>query len=246
MARKEMRTRYAGTLAGLVWSVVNPLMMIVIYWFVFSVGFKVRPSGNVPFVIVFLCGLIPWVTFSETLSASTTAITGSPHLVKKTVFPTEILPVVHLVASMVTHVIMLIILIVLLAAHRMPFSLYNLQFLYYLFAMSVFCLGLGWAVSALNVFCRDVAHMVTVVINMWFWLTPIVWPLGMLPDKYQHLVRLNPMLYVVNGYRASFIRHAGLWENWRLGAYFWVVALASFAAGGWVFRRSKAEFPESM
>ena len=112
MAVREIKTRYAGTLGGMVWSVVHPLMMILIYWFVFSVGFKIQPIGNVPFVIVFLCGLIPWATFSESLMASTNAIIGNPHLATKTIFPTEILPVVNIVASLISHGIMLVILII--------------------------------------------------------------------------------------------------------------------------------------
>ena len=244
MARREIRTRYAGTFAGLVWSVVHPLMMILIYWFVFSVGFKVKPAGGTPFIIVFLCGLIPWTAFAETLSASANAITSSPHLVKKTVFPTQILPVVHLVASMVSHVIMLVILAILMLAHGMPFSPYNLQFAYFLVGMSVFCVGLGWAVAALNVFYRDVGQMLTVVLNMWFWLTPIVWAEEMIPEGLRFFLKLSPMFYVVHGYRASFVYHTGFWENWRLGGYFWVVSLAVFALGGLLFRRLKPSFPE--
>ena len=244
MALREMQTRYAGTLAGLVWSVVHPLMTILIYWFVFSVGFRIQPMGNIPFIVVFLCGLIPWMAFSETISASTNAVTANAHLVKKTTFPTEILPVVHLVASMVTQLIMLAILAVLMAVNGISFSPYNLQFVYYLLGMSVFCVGLGWMVSALNVFYRDVGQIVTVLLNMWFWLTPIVWPLKMLPDRCQFFIKLNPIYYVVQGYRASFFRHTWFWENWQLGGYFWAVSLVMFLAGGLLFRKLKPDFPE--
>ncbi len=246
MARREVQTRYAGTLAGLIWSVVHPLMLILIYWFVFSVGFKVKPAGGYPFIIVFLCGLIPWAAFSETVLACTRAVTGSAHLVKKTVFPTEILPLVHLAASMLSHLIMLVILVVLMAVHGIGFSLYNLQFVYFLLAMSVFCVGLGWMVAALNVFYRDVAQILTVLLNMWFWLTPIVWQANMLPEKFRFLLKLNPMYYIVNGYRASFVYHAGFWEHWRQGAYFWAVSLVVFALGGLLFRKLKPDFPEML
>jgi lipopolysaccharide transport system permease protein/teichoic acid transport system permease protein len=244
MAKREIRTRYAGTFAGLVWSVVHPLMMILIYWFVFSVGFKVKPAGDTPFIIVFLCGLIPWTAFSETLSASANAITGNPHLVKKAVFPTQILPVVHLTASMVSHVIMLVILAIVMLAYGMPFSVYNLQFVYFLLGMSVFCIGLGWIVAALNVFYRDVGQILTVVLNMWFWLTPIVWAEGMIPERFRIFLKLSPMFYVVHGYRASFVYHTPFWDNWRLGGYFWVVSVTVFALGGLLFRKLRPSFPE--
>lgn len=244
MARREMRTRYAGTFAGLFWSLVHPLMMVLIYWFVFSVGFKIKPAGETPFIIVFLCGLIPWVAFAETLSASANAITGNPHLVTKAVFPTQILPVVHLVASMVSHVIMLVILAVVMLCYGMPFSVYNLQFVYFLLGMSVFCVGLGWIVAALNVFYRDISQMLTVVLNLWFWLTPIVWAEGMIPERFRIFLKLSPMFYVVHGYRASFVYHTPFWDNYRLGAYFWVISIIVFAVGGLLFRRLRPSFPE--
>jgi len=247
MAWREIRTRYAGTLAGMVWSVVHPLAIILIYWFIFSKGLKVQPAGGVPFIIAFLCGLIPWTAFAETLSASTHTITGNVYLVKKTLFPTEVLPFVHLLASMISHLIMLTILAVLLLANGFGFSFYNLQFFYYLIGMSIFAVGLGWMVSALNVFYRDVGQILAVVLNLWFWLTPVVWPEDLilrLPGLWRIFPKLNPLYYVVHGYRASFYLNEPFWSNWKLGLYFWVVALGMFAVGGWVFRRLKPDFPE--
>ena len=123
MARMEIRKRYVGTFAGMVWSVAHPLMMILIYWVIFSLGLRIRPAGNTPFIVYFLCGLIPWTAFAETVAASCNAVTSNPHLVKKTVFPTEILPIAHLVASLVSHVIMLVILVIVILASGLRFSL---------------------------------------------------------------------------------------------------------------------------
>ena len=139
---------------------------------------------------------------------------------------------------------MLAILAVLMIVHGVSFSVYNIQFLYYLTAMSVFCVGLGWAVSALNVFYRDVAQILGVLLNMWFWLTPVVWPISILPERYVFYIKLNPMYYIVDGYRASFIYHSGFWVNWRMGLYYWSLALAVLAIGGLLFRRLKPDFAE--
>src|SRR5208283_2612584 len=87
MAVRTLQTRYAGTLVGLCWSIIHPLALVLVYWIVFSLGFRVKPVGNAPFIAVFLCGFIPWTLLSETLTANANAITGNPHLVKKTVFP---------------------------------------------------------------------------------------------------------------------------------------------------------------
>ncbi len=247
MAIREMQTRYAGTLAGLVWSIVHPLMMILTYWLVFSKGLKVAPSNDVPFVAFFLCGFVPWMAFAETVSASANAIVASPHLVKKIVFPTEILPVVHMFASMISHVIMIVILLIVLLISKIPLSIYNIQFLYFIFGLSFFCVGVGWLVSALNVFYRDVGQIVLVILNIWFWLTPIVWPpekLGEFPNFIRLCLAANPMYYVVQGYRDSFIHHTWFWENLAGGVYFWALSLTVFAFGGLVFRKLKPDFAD--
>jgi len=219
-------------------------MMILVYWFVFSVGFKVKPAGNVPFIVVFLCGLIPWLTFSEALATSANALNANAHLVTKTVFPTEILPLVYLLASLITHTIMLIILLVVLLFTKIALSIYSLQFLYYLFGMSVFALGLGWMLSAANVFWKDVGQGLAVILNVWFWFTPIVWDINILPAKYHIIVKLNPFFYVVDGYKASFIYQSPIWHNPRMAGYFWIICIFVFAMGAFVFRRLKPEFSE--
>ena len=244
MAAREIQSRYIGTLGGLAWSIINPLMFILVYWFVFSVGFRVQPAGNVPFIVVFLCGLIPWSMFSEALTTSTGTISANSHLVTKTVFPTEILPIVNIVASLITHTIMLFIFIIVMIFNKIPLSFYNFQFIYYLSGLILFSLGFGWFLSAINVFFKDIGQVVSVVLNIWFWFTPIVWPQEMIPEKFQFIIKLNPMYYIIDGYRASFIYHSPIWHNPRGGVYFWLVSLAVFIIGGLTFRRLKPDFAE--
>lgn len=244
LAIREIQSRYVGTLGGFTWSVLNPLLMILVFWFIFSVGFKVAPAGGVPFILIFLCGLIPWTLFSETLMANTNALLGSSHFVTKMVFPTEILSVVNMVASLITHCIMLIILLILMFLNDIPFSIYNLQFVYYLLGLAVFMIGLSWFFSALNVFYRDIGQILGVVLNLWFWMTPVVWAMDIIPEKYQYYFNFNPMVYIVAGYKYSFIYHIPFWTNFRSGIYFWVVSLSSFIIGGLTFRRLKPEFAE--
>jgi len=244
MVCREIKTRYTGTLAGLLWSVVNPLMMILVYWFVFSVGFKISPPGGHPFILVFLCGLIPWTLFNETLMGSVNIVVINQHLVTKTVFPTEILPLVSLLASLVTHVIMLFILMIVMWSNNVPFSVFNFQFLYYLFALSIFTLGWAWLVAALNVFWRDVGQILGVLLNLWFWVTPIVWLVDMIPEGYRFLLSLNPIMYIVIGYRSAFLYHVPFWDVSQEGLFFWLVSLTFFIFGGLIFRKLKPEFAE--
>jgi lipopolysaccharide transport system permease protein/teichoic acid transport system permease protein len=244
MAVREIQSRYIGTLGGLVWAMINPLMFILVYWFIFSVGFRVQPAGGVPFIVVFLCGLIPWSMFAEALTTSTGAISANPHLVTKTVFPTEILPIVNITASLITHSIMLGIFIVILLFNNISLSFYNLQFLYYLSGLLIFSLGLSWISSAINVFYKDVGQALGIVLNLWFWFTPIVWSQDMIPSKYQFILKLNPMYYIVDGYKSSFIYHSVIGHNMLTGICFWVVCMAVFITGACTFKKLKSEFAE--
>ena len=244
MAITEIRSRYVDTIGGLIWAVVHPLLIILVYWFVFSVGFKITPPGGAPFILVFLSGFIPWTIFNETLVSNTRVIQANSHLVTKTVFPTEILPVVRLLVSLVTHFIMLFVLMIIIFISDISFSIYNFQFLYYLFALTILTLGLSWLLSSINLFFRDTAHILQALLPLWFWLTPIVWFREMIPQQYQWLLDLNPLVYIVEGYKKSFIYYSPFWEDISSAAYFWSIGIVAFVVGGLVFRKLKPEFAE--
>ena len=231
MAITEIRSRYVDTIGGLIWAVVHPLLIILVYWLVFSVGFKITPPGGVPFILVFLSGFIPWIIFNETLISNTNVIQAHSHLATKTVFPTEILPVVRLLVSLVTHFIMLLVLLAIISISNISFSIYNFQFLYYLFSLSVLILGLSWLFSSVNLFFRDTAHILQALLPLWFWLTPIVWFREMIPQKYQWILDLNPLVYIVEGYKKSFIYHSPFWEDAPSAIYFWGIGFAAFIFG---------------
>ena len=244
MAIRDIQSRYMGTLGGFVWFIIQPLSIALVYWFVFSVGFKVQPAGGVPFIVVFLCGLIPWSLFAEALSTSALAISSNANLVTKTIFPTEILPVVSLVASLFTHALMMLIFTIIMLINNIPFSFYNLQVFYYLFALAVFSLGLGWFLSAINVFYKDVGQALNVLLNLWFWATPVVWLQDIFPQKYLWILKLNPMYYVVDGYRSSFVYHSSIWHNPCQVIFFWIVCIPVFIVGALTFKKLKSEFAE--
>jgi ABC-type polysaccharide/polyol phosphate export permease len=244
MAKRDIATEHAGSLLGFLWTFLHPLVLIVVFWLVFSVGFRVRPSNGVPFVAWLTAGLAVWFVFADIVNGSAGAIVSSAHLIKKTRFHSQILPVVKVVSSLMTHAVFLVILMGVIAVQGMPFSFWSFQFLYYLAAAAVFALGLGWAVSALNVFLRDIAQIVRVVLQVGFWATPVFWDIGIMPPAIQTLLKLNPMFYVVQGYRESFLYARPFWEHPLLGVYFWSVASVLFVTGALVFKRLKPHFPD--
>jgi len=244
MARREVEIQYAGSFLGLAWTFIHPLVMIFVFWFVFSVGFKAKPMNNVPFASWLTAGMMPWFLFSDILTGSVGVVVGHANLIKKTLFPTSILPIVRIMSSLVTHIVFLLLLMGLLAVQHISFSLYFFQFFYYSFCLCLLALGLSWIVSALNVFVRDVAHIVGVIMQVGFWVTPIFWDIHIMPQKIQLLLKLNPMYYIVQGYRDSFIYQVGFWCHPFQTCYFWVICVVSFFLGVYVFDRLKPQFAD--
>ena len=178
------------------------------------------------------------------VGGSADVIIGKANLIKKTIFPSQILPVVKLTSSLIAHSIFIVVLLGLILFNRVPLTPYYLQFIYYLFCLSVLGLGLGWAVSALNVFMRDVGQIVGVVLQIGFWATPILWDIRMMPPKIQYIFKLNPMYYIIQGYRDSFIYAVPFWHHPLQTIYFWVTAGFLFLIGAIIFQRLKPQFAD--
>jgi len=244
MALREISAKYIGTLGGGIWAIVHPITLVLIYWFVFSVGFKVKGPGDSPFVLYFTSGMLPWLAFNEVLMSSTYGITSNANLVKKIVFPTEVLPVVYLVAASVTHVVLLVIVLSLAIFYGYGITIDVFQLIYYFTALCIFTLGLSWTLSALQVFSRDIGQSIAVVMNMWFWFTPIVWAVDIMPARAQWILKLNPIYYIVTGYRDSIFLHRGMLPDLKFAAYFWVVTIFIFVAGALIFRKLKPDFAD--
>lgn len=244
MAKRDISRQHVGSMLGFFWTFVNPLIMIFILWFVFSFGFKTIPKGNIPFVVWLTAGMCIWNTFVEVVNGATTSIISNPHLVKKVVFPLSILPVVKLVGSFITHAIFLVLLILLIIFQGLPFSLYWFQAFYYFIAMSVLALGLGWMTASINIFARDTTQIVGVVTQIGFWGTPIFWDFAIMPEKYQLFVKLNPMFYIVQGYRDSFIYFVPFWQHGEMTLYFWGVTGLIFALGAIIFLKLRPHFAD--
>ena len=244
MAKRELQSQYVGSFLGFLWTFIQPAVMIVVFWFVFSIGFKAKPMNDVPFVVWLTAGMAPWFAFAAIVVSSTGAVIHQAHLIKKTVFPVQILPVVKIFSSMVGHVAFVSLLIVLILFNRMEIHALYLQALYYLFCLCCLSLGVGFLVSALNVFIRDVGQIVGVLIQVGFWATPIFWDILIMPEKIQQLLKLNPVYYIVQGYRDSFISFTPFWERPLYTFYFWAVTCLMFFVGTYVFQKLKPQFAD--
>jgi len=244
LALNELKGRYAATLVGSVWAVVNPLVVILVFWFVSAYGLKISFQNGPPFHLVLFCGLIPWMTFSEAISSGTGGVLSHGYLVKKIAFPLEILPVVSVVSAVIVHGFLFALLLGILLLSGVTLTLHLLQVAYFLLAMVAFATGLVWVLSALNVLNRDVGQAVGAVMTIWFWFTPIVWPAQNLSPRVLRVIELNPVFYVVEGYRNALLYGRSLLAQWPLDLYFWAVTATLLVLGNVVFRSLKPHFAD--
>jgi len=246
LALHQFRDRYSGTVGGVLWAVAHPVLLLTVFWIVFSQGLKLPGTGNQPFLLSLFCGLVPWMTFAEALNNGASAVTGRSFMVKKIAFPSEILPLTSLVAALFTHLIMLALLAAMLAWYGRAPSAAIFLLPYYLAGLCLLALGFALILSALNVFFRDIGQALGVVLNVWFWLTPIVWPPEMLPAGFSTLLEYNPMYYVVQGYRAALLGETFVAPQIGITLGFWAFAGVLAAAGAFVFHRLKTSFADAL
>ena len=238
LCKNDFRARYLGSFLGVTWAFVQPTVTVLIMWFVFEVGFRSGPVGSHPYVIWLMCGLLPWNFFSDALANGTNSLTENAYLVKKVVFRVSVLPVVKICSSLIVHLVFMVVLFVLLALYDpTSVSWHMLQIPYFLCAQMILLLGLTWMTSVIVVFVKDLSQIVTIVLQFGFWLTPVFWNYNIVPERYRIFVKLNPMFYIVEGYRNSLLGNSWFWSSPEQTVYFWCVCLAVFLVGGLIFMR---------
>ena len=246
LAVRQLSDRYLDTLGGAAWTVLNPLLLLAVYWYVFEVGLRFQSNSARPFVLVLFTGLIPWMTLADAIVGATGAVTGRAYLVKKISFPLEILPFANVLAALGAHWIMLCLLGVALAVYGVWPGSGLLLIPYYLFALCALVSGPGLALAALNVFSRDVAQAVTVVMNIWFWTTPVVWPPETVSERFRWVLKYNPANYVISGYRDNLLTGTLVPPDAGQTLYFWTVVVLLLGLGWFIFMRLKASFVDSV
>lgn len=244
LVKNDLRQRYLSSFLGILWAFVHPLVTIVVFWFIFQVGFKSKPVENYPFILWLVTGLIPWFYFSDAVAAGTQAVVANTHLVKKIVFRVGILPLVKILSALTIHLFFVGLLFVLFLLYGYTPDLHWLQIVYYIFAATLFVTGIAWLTSSLVVFLKDVGELVTIFLQIAFWMTPIFWDIHIVPEKYRLFLKLNPIYYLIQGYRDSLIHHIWFWERPLYTLYFWAVCLFTLYIGAFTFKRLRPHFAD--
>jgi len=244
LAKNDFKTKYAGSYLGIIWAFVQPIVTVAVYSFVFQVGFRSGSVEGCPYVLWLVAGMVPWFFFSDALIGATNTMLEYSYLVKKVVFKISILPIVKILSAMVVHVFFVAITFILFALFGYYPDIYCVQVIYYTFCLAVFVFALSYITCSIIIFFRDLGQIISIVLQIGMWMTPIMWQETMLAENFRWILKLNPIYYIVAGYRNALIDKVWFWQTPKQFLYFWGVTAIVFVIGSVVFKRLKVHFAD--
>jgi ABC-type polysaccharide/polyol phosphate export permease len=247
LVTRELKARYRGSVLGFFWSFINPLLMLLIYTFVFATVLPNRAPDIQPYALFMFCGILPWTWFSASLLESSNVLISGGNLIKKVLFPAEVLPIVTVLANMVHFFLGLPIVVIFLAYYRlMPDAVDMLWFPLVVLVQLLFTTGLALLVSALTVHFRDFKDILGNVVTFWFFATPIIYPMRMVVEQGgKFWMDINPISHLAISYQ-EILFYPGSFGHWRWLLALGGVSIVLFLAGYFVFDRLRDSFAEEV
>lgn len=238
---REIKARYKQSILGYFWVILNPFFQLMVMTFVFSTVMRISIPG-VPYLLFLYVGLLPWTFFTNSLSSATNSLVDSRSLITKIKFPREILPLASILAKIVDLGMASLVLLPFFVFYHRPVSLYALWFIPILIIQLILTAGLGLILSALNLFYRDIQYLISLVLMLWMYLTPIIYPVEFVPDRFRFIFKVNPMSVLVNAYRQAILAGSSpRVENLLIAL---IVSLITFGVGLIVFKRLERSFAD--
>lgn len=244
LAKSDLKSRYSGSILGVTWLFLLPLVNLLVMWFAFQLGFKAAPTKGVPFILWLVSGLFPWTFFSESMSSTMGSVLEKAFLVKKVVFDVELLPLIKLISSLVLFIFLIFVMLLVFLFYGFAPDIYWLQIIYYAFCVFILVLSLSWLTSAIVVFYRDLGQVIAVGLQLGFWATPIFWNAEVLPEHLKFIAVINPVNYVVTGFRNALIIKKWFWQDSTETIYFWFFIIFFSWVGMKVFRKLRPHFAD--
>jgi ABC-type polysaccharide/polyol phosphate export permease len=245
LVRRDFEQRFVGSAVGWIWGLIHPLVLLLSWTFVFAICLKIRlgpteVTTNYPLFL--FAGMLPWLLFSDTVMRSSASLLDHANLITKTVFPAEVVPVSIFLSSLVSHGLAVVLVVGAVALWLNHISVMIVFLPMYIFLLGLFAVGLGWIVASLQVYLRDTAQVLSVLLTFWFWLTPIFIGENDFPEQLRFLIAGNPLAYVVRAYRELLLSHRipNVHDVTVIAAY----AITTFVAGGLFFRYMKRGFAD--
>ncbi len=246
LVARELKARYRGSVLGFFWSFINPLALLLIYSFVFTYVIPARSPGHEPYALFMFCGILPWSWFTASLLESSGVLIAGGNLIKKVLFPAEILPIVTVLANMVHFFLGLPILALFLIYYRIPLQLSELAwFPVVVFVQLLLTLGLALLLSSLTVHFRDVRDILANLLTFWFFATPIIYPMSNAPAVGRRLLNLNPFTHLAISYQ-EILFYDGPFGHWKWLLALLVASAALFLFGYFIFDRLRDSFAEEV
>lgn len=248
LIKRDFVSRYLSSYIGLPWAFMQPAMYIFVIWFAFTVGIRGGQSGaGGPFAVWLMLGLIPWMYISQTMIVSANSISEYSFLIKKTDVPVGMIPIIKVFSGLIVHAILIVFIVVLLIfVYDIYPTIYWIQIVYYFFALTVLLSGIAWFVSSVNVYIKDMAHIVNILVTMLFWATPIIWKFSILDGAYRYVALLNPFFYITEGYRYTFLEKTWFFEYVEMNVFFWSFTIGIYIIGSFTFYRLKPNFTDHL
>ncbi|MCL6601796.1 MAG: ABC transporter permease [Paenibacillus sp.] len=245
MIIRDIKQRYTGSALGIIWFFLQPLATILIYTFVFSFVLKSKLGpeyGGLSFSIWLICGLVPWMYFNEVIVRGTNALIDNASLIKKTIFNTKWTVFSYLLSGMFSFFVFILIVFILFIFFQVPLS-WNLVFLpLYIIVLSMFMFGISLLLSSLNVYLRDINQFLSVFLNVWFYLTPIVYPINIIPEKFRFYLEINPLYHFIQNFRNIMLSTGDF--NISSFLYMLTFSIISLVMGLKVFNKLKDGFAD--
>ena len=244
-ARRDLAGRYKGSALGIAWAVLTPIVMIAIFTFIFAGIFGARfgaSDSHWDYALYLFCGLLPWSMFQESVQQSSNTIVANANLVKRVVFPLETLPAAQAFAALGNQLFATIALLIATIIIRQRLELTALWLPVLLLPQLLFTLGASWLVASLGVFLRDITQGITLLLMAWMYLTPIIYPESIVPERFRPVMNFNPFTSLIRSYRRIFLEGAA--PDARGLLYFTAFALVIFVLGYWWFARTRKSFAD--
>lgn len=243
LASYEVKGKYQMHYLGVLWQFLNPAIQILIYWFVFGVGIRNgNPVGDVPFFAWLITGLIPWFFISPSVIQGSNSVYSKINLVSKMKFPVSVLPSIVIVSNVLQFMVMILVLAGVLFIYDINPGIYLLQLPYYLFALLLFLFAFTTLCSTFATIVRDFQVILQSVMRMMLYLTPILWETGQLPHLLETILKLNPLYYLIEGFRFTFLGQSWFFEDLEYTIYFWVATLLTLFFGSIMQTKFKHKF----
>jgi lipopolysaccharide transport system permease protein len=246
LVARELKARYRGSVLGFFWSFINPLTLLLIYTFVFKYVMPAAPKGTDPYPLFMFCGLLPWTWFASSLMESSGVLISGGNLIKKVLFPAEILPIVTVTANMVHFFLALPILVFFLIWFSAPLTVSELLWFPLVVGVQlIFTLGCALILSALTVHFRDIRDILSNILTLWFFATPIIYSYKYAPALARRFMNLNPFAHLAISYQ-EILFFPGPFGHWKWLLALGIASVAWFLLGYWIFDRLRDSFAEEV